>query len=91
MTERHYCPVCQQMCVRGQNATIIQGILDLAGRSMRLNEVSRYVYESGLITSPRGYAGVYAIVSTVVRRNPGKRFVRLEDGRLDLKSRLQPV
>ena len=74
----------------GRNSQIVQTILEDVGKPQPINFIARRLHEARLITSQKGYKGVYAIVSTILRRNAGKRFVHLDDGWWDLSKRHQP-
>lgn len=69
------------------NRPVLVSILRDAGESLRASEIGRQAHGSGLIASARGLAGVQSIVSTVLRRNEKKTFVRLSPGLWDLQER----
>ena len=76
----------------GRNAQMVQTVLEDVGKPQPINYIARKLHEAGLVNSPkRGYQGVYAIVSTILRRNPGKRFIQLPNGWWDLSKRHQPA
>jgi len=73
----------------GRNAQLVQTALEDAGEAQPVNFIARKLDDAGLITSQRGYKGVYAIVSTILRRNPGKRFAQQPNGWWILSSWVQ--
>ena len=75
----------------GRNAQMVQMALERAGKPQPINFIARELHDAGLLTSQKGYKGVYAIVSTIVRRNPGKRFVQMPNGWWDLTIRFEPL
>ncbi len=71
----------------GRNRDVIRVILDRAGHSMSVARIARQAHKEGTIQSKSGYRGVYATVSTTLKRNSKHLFVRLRRGVWDLRSR----
>ena len=71
----------------GNNRKVIVSILGNNGGPMAVRDIANKAFQSGLIRSPNGYKGVYNIVQTVLRRNKGTTFSKVDLGTWDLRAR----
>jgi len=68
------------------NKEIIVRILQEHKKALKIKEIAAYAQEKNLIHSPKGSAGIYSIVQTVLGRNQ-KIFMKLGRGLWDLRDR----
>jgi hypothetical protein len=63
--------------------TILQG----SNEPLTVTQIAKVASGAKLISSARGYRGIYSIITTVLRRNSKHVFVHLKDGLWDLRDR----
>jgi len=73
--------------LEGNNKTAIIVIFREAGRSLRIRDIVERAMKKGAMQSPKGKAGVYSIVQTVLSRNSKTIFLKRGRGVWDLRER----